>query len=351
MSTGNARTLTGVATASIAAVAAIGLYSAPTALAATAPPTITSGFTPNLIGVGDTDATALSVTITNPNATGTVSSISFTDALPAGLTVDNPNGENGTCGSTSVVTAAAGSQTFSLSAGSLKPGTACTVSVSLIAGQTGTLSNDTGPVISSAGGSSAGDAETLTVLRPPTVAVTHIKNNANYAYGQVVRPGYSCTQPADPAALSDCSAADDLGNNVRSGGALDTKSPGPHSLTVSATSADGLVTTDTVNYTVLPDNRFTISKVKPKHAGALGFQLALPGAGAIKVVELAGSTTVGSYTGRVNDRRTLNVTVRPTPRGTARLTASASVKVTLKVTYTPKGGVKRTVIKRGVTLS
>jgi hypothetical protein len=44
----------------------------------------------------------------------------------------------------------------------------------LIAGQAGTLSNDTGPVSSSAGSSSAGDTETLTVLPPPTVAVTHI---------------------------------------------------------------------------------------------------------------------------------------------------------------------------------
>lgn len=81
---GHGRTLTGLATASIAAVAAVGLYAAPTALAATAPPTITSAFTPNLIGVGDTDATALSITITNPNASGTLSSISFSDALPAG---------------------------------------------------------------------------------------------------------------------------------------------------------------------------------------------------------------------------------------------------------------------------
>jgi len=351
LNAGNARTLTGVATASVAVSVAVGLQAAPTALAATTlPPTITSAFTPNLIGVGDTDATALSVTITNPNAT-TLSSISFTDTLPAGLTVDDPNGENGTCGSTNVITANPGSQTFSLSAGSLKAATNCTLSISLIAGQVGTLSNDTGPVSSSGGNSSAGDIETLTVLPPPTVSVTHIKNNAKYAYGEVVRPRYSCDQPADPQALGDCSAADDLGNNVASGGALDTRSPGPHSLTVSATSVDGLVTTDTVNYTVLPDNHFTISKVKPKQGGALGFQLALPGAGKIKVVELAGTTTFGSYSASVSGERKLNVTVKPTPSGDALLTASNSVRVTLKVTFTPKGGVKRTVSRRGIALS
>ena len=48
---------------------------------------------------------------------------------------------------------------------------------------------------------------------------------------------------------------------------------------------------------------------------------------------------------------TLNVTVRPTPSGTALLSANTLVKVSLKVTYTPKGGVKRTVIKRRVMLS
>jgi hypothetical protein len=340
-----------VATASVAAVVAIGLQAAPAALAASAPPTITSAFTPNVIGVGDSDATALSVTITNPNASGTLSSISFTDTVPAGLTVDDPNGENGTCGSAGVITANPGSQTFSLSGGSLKGLATCTLSISLIASQTGTLSNNTGLVTSSAGNSSAGDTETLTVLPAPTVSVSGVKNNAKYAYGKVVRPRYSCTQPADPTALSDCSAADDLGNNVRSGGALDTKSPGPHSLTVSSTSTDGLVTTDTINYTVLPDNRFTVSKVKPTTGGALTLKLALPGAGAIKVLELAGPTTVGSDTGRVGRKRTLTLTVKLTPHGTALLTASTSLKVGLKVTYTPKGGVKRTVIKRGITLS
>ena len=64
------------------------------------PPTIASSFTPNVIGVGGT--TALGFTITNPNASGTLSSVAFNDTLPANLTVDDPNGENGTCGSASV---------------------------------------------------------------------------------------------------------------------------------------------------------------------------------------------------------------------------------------------------------
>ena len=352
---GNAGTLTRVTVASLAASSAIGLATASTAAAAAAPPTVTSAFTPNLIGVGDTDATALSITITNPNASGTLSSVAFTDTLPAGLTVDDPNGESGTCGSTSVVTATPGSGAISLTGGSLKAGATCTVSVSLIASQTGTLTNTTGVVSSSAGASAAGDTESLTVLPPPTLSVSGIKNNAKYTFGESVRPRYTCTQPSDPTALADCSAADDLGNPVASGGALDTKDPGSHTLTVSATSSDGLETDDSVTYTVLPDNRFTLAKVKPGKHGTLTFQLALPGAGPVKVVELAGKTTFGTYTRSVAGKKTINVTVRPTAKGRSLLTASSatkpSVKITLEITYTPKGGVKRTVTKRGIVLT
>jgi hypothetical protein len=344
------RRMTGVMAVTVVATAAIGLGVVPTALAAS-PPTITSAFTPSLIGLSDSAATALSFTITNPNTSGTLSAVSFTDTLPAGLAIDDPNGENGTCGSTGVITAAPATQTISLSDGSIKAASSCTFSVSITAAQTGTFQNTASPVSSSAGPSSDGSAATLTVIPPPTVAVSHIKENAKYTYGQVVRPTYSCTQPDDAAGLTDCSAEDDLGNDIASGGALKTKIPGSHSLTVSATSDDGAVTTDEIDYTVLPNNQFTIAKIKPKHHGALQFRLALPGAGTVNVVELAGKKTLGQYTGSVATQRKLNVTVKPTATGRALLIQTPTVKVRLQVTYTPKGGVKRTVTRRGIVLS
>ena len=130
------------------------------------PPTVTSSFTPPLIGVGDITPTALGITITNPNTSATLSGIGFTDTLPTGVTIDTPNGESGTCGSAGVVTATSGTSTFALSGGSLKGGTSCTVSVSVAASVPGTVKNDTGLISSSAGSSAAGDTETLTVLRP-----------------------------------------------------------------------------------------------------------------------------------------------------------------------------------------
>lgn len=334
----------------VVATAAVGLAVVPTALAAS-PPTITSAFTPSLIGLSDSAATALSFTITNPNPSGTLSAVSFTDTLPAGLAVDDPNGENGTCGSGGVITAAPATQTISLTAGSVKAGAPCTFSVSITAAQTGTFQNTTSAVSSSAGPSSAGSAATLTVIPPPTVTVSHIKENAKFAYGQIVRPTYSCSQPEDAAGLTDCSAEDDLGNAIVSGGALKTKLPGSHTLTVSATSDDGAVTTDEIDYTVLPNNQFVIAKVKPRHRGALQFQLALPGAGKVKVVELVGKKTFGRYAGSVTSRRKLNLTIKPTSTGAALLKQAPSVTVTLQVTYTPKGGVKRSVTRRGIALS
>jgi hypothetical protein len=357
------RRVAALVTAGAAATAA--LVAAGPAAAATpvAPATITSSFTPTVVGVGDSTATALQITIANPNATTTLSAVSFTDTLPAGLAVDDPNGENGTCGSTGVITADPGGSTFALTGGSLKGATSCTISISVVASQAGTLSNSTGPVSSSAGPSATGDTETLTVLPPPTVTVTGIKNKATYSFGQVVRPKYSCAQPSDATALADCSAGDDLGNTIASGGKLDTTTPGAHTLTVTATSSDGLSTSDNVNYRVLPDSRFTITNVSPKRRGALGFVLALPGPGTVKLLELGPKhVVVGTDTVKVTQKRHLKVDLKPTKAGVKLLTpatgsgsakGSGAVKlgVKLEVSFTPKGGVKRTVTQRGIVLT
>ena len=327
----------------LSAVALAAIAGSPVgAAAATAPPTITSAFTPSLVGAGGT--TSLSFTIANPNPSTTLSSVALTDTLPPNVTVDDPNGENGTCGSASVVTATAGSSTISLSGGSLKAGTSCTLSVAVTASRPETVQNQTGDVSSSAGSSTHGDTETLTVLPAPTVTVGKPRDNAKYTYGEVVRAGYSCAQPGDATGLSDCSAQDDLGNTINSGGRLDTRSPGRHTLSISALGVDGLVTTDTIHYTVLPDNRFLLSRVKALAGGALRLVLALPGAGKVRVRELAGVQTLASTASSVDRKRRLTVTLAPAGSGGPRI-------VTLEVSYTPTGGHKRTVVRHGISVS
>jgi hypothetical protein len=357
------RRVAALVAASAAATAA--LVAAGPAAAATpvVPPTITSAFTQTVVGVGDSTGTALSITVANPNATTTLSAVAFTDTLPAGLTIDNPTGESSTCAAPGVVTADPGGSTIALTGGSLKGATSCTISASVVASQPGVLSNNTGPVSSSAGSSLTGDTETLTVLPPPTVTVTNIKKKATYSFGQVVRPKYTCTQPSDPAALANCSAGDDLGNTIVSGGKLNTTTPGTHTLTVTATSSDGLSTSDNINYRVLPDSRFTITGVSPKRRGALRFVLALPGPGTVKVVELGPKhTIVGTDTIKVTQKRHLTVDLKPTKAGVKLITpakgsgsakGSGAVKlgVKLEVSFTPTGGVERTVTQGGIVLT
>jgi hypothetical protein len=314
---------------------------------------VTTAFTPNLIGVGGT--TALSVTITNPNSSGTLTGIGFADTLPSGLVVDNPNGTNGTCGSAGVLTAVSGTSSITLAGGSLKAGANCTVSVAVTSNQAEAVQNSTGLVSSSAGPSSHDATATLTVLAPPTVSVTSPRNHATYTYGQKVRASFSCGQSAYALGLADCSGQDDLGNDVANGGLIDTKDAGKRQLFISATSVTGLVTTPEVDYTVRPDNHFTLSHLTPKAHGVLAFTLGLPWAGTLSVVELAGKhVTFASATGKAHGKGSLKVTVKPTAAGRALLATLAkgqSVKVTLKVTYTPKGGTARSLSKGGIKLS
>lgn len=348
---GLARRLGATTLASLSAVLlAAGL--ATSAQAATVQPaTVTSSFTPNPIVVGGTSA--LGITITNPNSSGTLSSIAFTDTLPSELVIDDPNGESGTCGSAGVVTATPGSSSFVLSGGSLKAGTSCTVSVAVTTSPTASgaevVQNSTGLVSSSGGNSASGDTETLTVLAAPTVSVITPKSNAVYNFGQVVLANFSCSQASYALGLADCSALDDLGNTIADGQALVTDVPGAHQLSVFATSITTSVTTDIVNYTVLPNNSLTVTKIKAAKGGTLSFQLALPGAGKLQVTEVTGKTTVAKPAFKIHRKETTRITVALDAKG-LQLLAKGAFKVRLNVTYTPTGGRARTVTVRNVRL-
>jgi hypothetical protein len=83
-------------------------------LSVVAAPAVTSFFTPNPIGTGDT--TSLSVVIINPGTVSSLSSVGFTDNLPSGLVIDNPNGTSvgKGCTTNAVLTATSGSTQVSL---------------------------------------------------------------------------------------------------------------------------------------------------------------------------------------------------------------------------------------------
>ena len=338
----------------LTAVLLAALAAVPAAQAASASPaSISSAFTPALIGIGSTTPTALSYTLTNPNASTALSGVSFTDTLPVGLAIDNPNGESGNCGSAGVITANPGSQAISLSGGSLKAGSTCTFSVSVTATQAGTLQDTPGAVTSSGGTGAPGAAVSLTVLPPPTLTISAPANRAKLRFGQVTRARFSCAQPQDAQGLADCSGQDENGNTIAPNGALNTRATGVHTLTVDATSVDGLVTEKIIQYTVLPDNRFTVSHVKAAKSGALHLTLALPGPGMVRIVATPGRTTFAKLVRTVTAKRTLRLTLAPTAAGATlakALVAGQTLHLRVVVTYMPRGGVKRAVTVRGIAI-
>jgi hypothetical protein len=98
-------------------------------------------------------------------------------------------------------------------------------------------------------GSGTGDAQvtfTYTVAAAPSASITTPTGGATYVQGQVVNSSFSCTEGAGGPGLKSCLDA----NGKPSGAAVDTSTPGQHTLTVTATSKDGLSGSATVTYTV-----------------------------------------------------------------------------------------------------
>jgi uncharacterized repeat protein (TIGR01451 family) len=111
------------------------------------PPTLTKAFTDSELQLlGPSNTTALSFTLTNPNTVTTLTGLAFTDTLPSGLAVSTPNSLTGPCGGT--ITATAGSNSISLSGGTLAAGASCTFSVNVTGIAIGVQINTTSTVTS-----------------------------------------------------------------------------------------------------------------------------------------------------------------------------------------------------------
>jgi hypothetical protein len=343
----------------LAAAAALATLAAPTpGLAATtpSPATITSAFVPATIPVSGT--TALAVTITNPNATATLSAITFTDTLPGGLAIDNPSGATGSCGSAGVLTAAPGSSTITLTGGKLAGGATCTVSADVTSGAPGKYTNMTGPVSSTqtvappysltSGGN--GDVETVTVIANPTVTISAPLNNASFAFGQKVKARYRCAEAPGGPGLSNCTG------DIANGQLIDTRTVGAQTFTVTAISSDGAVVDDTVNYTVLPDNQVTVTKVKGHKGGKLTLRVEVPGPGKLALKVTAGGVAFSRLTRRPAQAGVIRLALAPSGAGSNLLSRLSATGVTgtitgkLTVTFTPKGGRPGRLTIRGVKI-
>ncbi|MGA2813879.1 MAG: hypothetical protein ABSG16_20955, partial [Candidatus Acidiferrum sp.] len=156
-----------------------------------APPAIAKVFNPVAISVSAN--TSLTFTISNPAGnTAALSGVAFTDTFPSGLVLATPNGLSSTCGGTT--TALAGSNSISLSAGTIAPSAACAISVNVTGSASGNYTNTTGAVSASNGGTGNTASANLTVATPPTI--TKSFGVASVAVGGSTSLTFTLSNPA-----------------------------------------------------------------------------------------------------------------------------------------------------------
>ena len=180
----------------------------------------------------------------------------------------------------------------------------------------------------------------------PTVSIGSPADGATYKLHQSISSSFTCTDGADGPGISSCTDQD--GNPQ--GGRVDTSSPGQYAFTVTATSLDGQTTTQTVSYTVSsPNNHFKLShKQLNPTTGVVKFDVAVPGAGTVKVLETMLNSGRQFDSGRAHasahGKRTLHIKVNPNGRG-LRLVHHHQKLVSLQlvVTFTPSGGTPHSV--------
>lgn len=211
----------------------------------------------------------------------------------------------------------------------------------------------TGQTASCNGGPQAQATRQLTIATAPSapsIQISSPTSTARYPRGHPVRANYSCHDGTGGPGIASCTGP------VAPGKPINTSRRGRHSFTVTATSKDGQTTTATVRYTVLsPTNHFTVTHIKTHRNGSITFNVKVPGAGAIDVLETAWNDNLATAAvllapaprrfvvarrhKRARHASTLHLRVPPNQRG-KRLVRHHAYRVTLRlwVSYTPNGG-------------
>jgi hypothetical protein len=342
-----------------------------TASAATAPLTIkvaasgplATGSTTNYLGnVGVTYGITYTLTATS---TDTLTGVGFTDTLPAGAALDDEVGETAkNCGTPFIPSNQPGATTVTESGltviGSAAPSYvgACSITLEFVANGVETSARD---AITAAaydntpnGGSLTPEAATtasvtdlaLTVAGLPALSVTGLTSGATYGYGQSVDLGYSATAAANDSLLA-LYAADDQGNPLSLGQAINTDVPGGHQVQVFVQTADGYLGAQNYNYTV---NSPKLTAVKAAKTGDVEFDVEYLAAGSVLAQVVDGKTVIGKVTKKIAVGKTTAVTVAPTAAGKkflAKLTTIKTTRVKVKV----KGKTKIKIVKKTITKS
>jgi hypothetical protein len=179
---------------------------------AAVPPTIQKAFSASTIPLNGT--TTLTFTISNSNTATDLSGVAFSDTLPSTVgtivVAPTPNVING-CGGT--VTANAGAGSISLANGNVTHNGQCTLKVDVKGTVTGDLSNITGAVSSTEGGTgTTSNTATLKVVAPPTIQKAF--SDASIALNATTTVSFTITNPAvNTTALNGIAFSDSLQQN------------------------------------------------------------------------------------------------------------------------------------------
>ncbi len=171
-----------------------------------APPTISKAFGASNVSLNGT--TTLSFTLTNPAAnTVAEAGVAFSDTLTGGLQVAATPGLTNTCSGT--VTAAANSTSISLSGGSIAQGSTCTLVVNVTGTQQGQVSNTTGAVSSTNGGTgTTSNTATLSVASAPSI--TKSFGAATVPLGGTTTLSFNISNPNTAVTLTGIAFSDTL---------------------------------------------------------------------------------------------------------------------------------------------
>ena len=341
--------MAGVAAAVLATLTAMAAVGASCALAVTPPLSVTTQFEDGTISLSSPDAIGYALV----NTSGTSQTVSFTDTLPAGVTIDSPTGLTntagvGTCTNLTVNNPSSGQPTASgdgavtvtvtvpsvSTATSSKP--VCTIALSVVA-----ASPSIGDVALADSYSDRSPSTLfatpgkLVVLTNPTLRITAPSSGQSFTLGQVFNANFACAA-ADPLdSIDSFFGTDDEGNQIQSGAPIDTLDPGKHSLEVDCYSAvGGGDLTQTVNYRV---GSYALGSLKVANkTDQVSFRTQVP-AGKLLAVVLEGKKKVGTTTVKVNARKRVSVTVKPTPAGRKVLAGGKgkTAKVSLQVSFKP----------------
>jgi hypothetical protein len=195
-----------------------------------------------------------------------------------------------------------------------------------------------------------------TVAGAPTVSIANPGPGAVYTLHHVVRSSFSCSEGPSGPGIKACTDQDGNG----SGQPIDTSSNGVHQLTVTATSADGQKTSQTVSYRVrLPSNHLLAPiRFKGRRDGTFTVNVKVPGPGVVHVLVTAWENNIAGIARVLNPAPRRFVfgrgIARPRHKGWTRivvapnafgrqLVANPRYRITLRlwVSYIPQHGNQR----------